>query len=318
MTFYELRFEDFRQHRPWRFVRVGNLHELNLRIAREAVDAIKQARADNRQTLIITPTGPLDYTYWARLCNHENVSCEPLVTMNMDEYLGPDGGYIPTAHPLSFRGYLQQSLVNNLRADLRPDPGNLLWPNPHEPAQTTELMASFGGADICFGGMGLTGHFAFNDPPGPEEPNGAEEFCDSRTRCLTIGPVSQAQMCMGGTHGNWDIIPRRAVTLGMYELMMSKKMHLTFMRSWHAGVLRRALFGPISTDCPGSFIQQHPNVEVTLTQLAAELPVVNVTQSTGQDAAPGPQHHTELSDPRGWQTDHSVTERRREKNVPAT
>ncbi len=87
---------------------------------------------------------------------------------------------------------------------------------------------------------------------------------------------------MGGVDGNWDILPRRAITLGMYELLMSKKIHLTFMRSWHAGVLRRALFGPVTGACPGSFVQEHPQVEVTVTRLAARVPSCNVAQATGE------------------------------------
>ena len=283
MNCYELAFAEFGQHRPWPFTRVANLHELNLRIARQAVTAIKQAGEANRQILIITPTGPLDYCYWAQLCNEEDVSCEPLVTLNMDEYLDDGGDYIPESHPLSFGGNLQKTLVANLKPPLRPNPANLHAPDPAEPARTTELVESFGGAEICFGGFGITGHFAFNDPPEPADQLSDEEFCKSRTRCLTIPPRSQTQMCMGGTNGNWDILPVRAVTLGMYELLMSKKIHLTFMRNWHAGVLRRALFGPVSTECPGSFLQQHDNVEVTLTKLAAAVPDMNVTQGTGEE-----------------------------------
>jgi hypothetical protein len=64
----------------------------------------------------------------------------------------------------------------------------------------------------------------------------------------------------------------------MYELLLSKKIHLTFMRSWHAGVLRRALFGPVSVDCPGSLVQTHHNVEVTVTDLAAAPPLIHVAQ----------------------------------------
>jgi glucosamine-6-phosphate deaminase len=64
----------------------------------------------------------------------------------------------------------------------------------------------------------------------------------------------------------------------MHELLMSKRIHLTFMRSWHAGVLRRALFGPVTGACPGSFVQEHPNVEVTLTDLAAAVPMLHVAQ----------------------------------------
>jgi glucosamine-6-phosphate deaminase len=69
----------------------------------------------------------------------------------------------------------------------------------------------------------------------------------------------------------------------MKEIMASKKIILTFMRSWHSGTMRRSLFGPISADCPASVIQKHPNVEVILTELAAQPPLVNVTLDTGEE-----------------------------------
>lgn len=282
MDFYNLSFDEFGTHRPWPFDLVANTDALNLMVARIAVDAIRDAGQAGREILIITPVGPLDYSYWARLCNQEQVSCEPLITMNMDEYIDDNDDFIPDSHPLSFHEYLNQTFVANLDPSLRPDPANLHFPNPHEPQETTALIESFGGADLCFGGCGLTGHFAFNDPPEPGEPCDDDQVRQSKTRRLEICRESQAQMCMGGTNGNWDIIPKRAVTLGMYELLLSKKIYLTFMRNWHAGVLRRVLFGPVTARCPGSFVQEHPNVEVILTELAAAVPVMNVAQATGE------------------------------------
>jgi len=282
MDYYNLPFDEFTDHQPWRFNLVKNVDELDHRVARIAVDAIKAAGQSGKQILIITPVGPLDYSYWARLCNQENVSCEPLVTMNMDEYINDNGDFVSESHPLSFRKFIADTLVSNLKGELRPNPANLLFPDPHEPAKTTELVESFGGAELCFGGCGLTGHFAFNDPPEPDDPCDDDEVRNSKTRCLTIMRESQAQMCMGGTNGNWDIIPKRAVTVGMYELLLSKKIYLTFMRTWHAGVLRRVMFGPVTGRCPGSFVQQHPNVEVIITESAAAVPVLNVAQATGE------------------------------------
>lgn len=284
MDCYTLPFIEFPKRRPWRFNLVENTDALNRAIAREAVDAIKAAGRSGRRVLVITPVGPLDYSYWARLCNEERVSCEPLITLAMDEYLDDrSGDYIDLRHPLSFRRFVHETLVNNLDPSLRPDPANIHFPDPREPAKTTALVESHGGADLCFGGCGITGHFAFNDPPEPGEPCDDGQVRGSRTRCLTISRESQAQMCMGGTNGNWDILPRRAVTLGMHELLLSRKIHLTFMRSWHAGVLRRVLFGPVTGRCPGSFVQEHPNVEVTLTKPTASLPIMNVAQATGEE-----------------------------------
>jgi len=283
VNYNELTFDEFHGHHPWRFNRVDDLDGLNKAIAREAVNAIRDAGRAGEQILIITPTGPLDYQYWAELCNQEDISCEPLVTMNMDEYIDDDDRYIPENHPLSFRRYLQESLVGNLDPALRPRPENLQFPDPLDPDRTTKLIESFGGATLCYGGFGITGHFAFNDPPEPGQVCDDQAVRSSRTRNLTIQRESRTQMAMGGSGGNLDVIPSRAVTLGMYELLMSRKIHLTFMRSWHSGVLRRALFGPVTGCCPGSFIQEHANVEVTCTRLAAQLPPSNVTQSTGEN-----------------------------------
>jgi hypothetical protein len=55
------------------------------------------------------------------------------------------------------------------------------------------------------------------------------------------------------------------------------------MRSWHAGLWRRALFGPVTTAFPGSLVQEHPNLAVTMTELAARPPLINTSQATGEE-----------------------------------
>lgn len=279
----EIPFEEFGRLRPFRFNLAASREDLSRRIAREAVDAIKAAGREGRRLLLILPVGPLDYRHWAELCNAEKVSCAPLVTLNMDEYLDDSGGYIPVSHPLSFRRFIQETFIDCLDGSLRPKPENVLFPDPKDPAKATRIVEDHGGADICFGGFGITGHLAFNDPPEPGEPVVDAEVRGSRTRCLTINRESATQMAMGGVNGNWSILPKRAISLGMYELLKSRKIHLTFMRSWHSGILRQALFGPVTGRVPGSFVQEHPNVEVTLTKLAAALPLVNVAQSSGEE-----------------------------------
>lgn len=282
MDYYSLPFEKFGKHIAVPFHLVENTDALNQRITRIAVDAIRQANDAGREVFMIVPVGPIDLSYWADLCNQQNVTCAALKLITMDENLTDAGQPVSMDHPLSFRGYVEHAFVQQLKPGLRPDPANVQSPDPVEPEKSTEMIESHGGADLCFGGCGITGHFAFNDPPEPDEPCKDDEVRNWKTRALTIARESITQMCMGGTDGNWDIIPTRAVTLGMYELLMTKKIHLTFMRNWHAGVLRRVLFGPMNGRCPGSFIQQHPNFDVTLTHLAAATPRLNLLQATGE------------------------------------
>lgn len=249
--------------------------------AEEVVAELKCAEIENRRLMVICPVGPIDYSYWAESMNREQTDGSRLLTVNMDEYLDGEGRLIPESHPLSFRRFMTVGLFDRLTGRARVPSINIHFPTPVDPGATTRMIEEHGAADLCYGGMGLTGHFAFNDPPEAGEPDNGHVRA-SRTRVVRISRESQAQMCIGGTGGNWEIIPRLAITLGMYELLLSKRIHLTFMRSWHAGVLRRALFGPVSSQCPGSFVQSHPNVIVTVTEVAAALPLINVAQRTAE------------------------------------
>lgn len=278
---YSLQFKDFAKHRKWPFAKVADDVALSKVTAEEVVAELKRAEADGRTLMVICPVGPIDYAYWAEAMNREGTDGTRLVTVNMDEYLDDHGDLVSESHPLSFRKFMNEGLFNRLSGRAHVPAGNICFPSPRDLAAVTRLIEQHGGADLCYGGMGLTGHFAFNDPPEPGETANDEQVRNSRTRVVRICRESMAQMCMGGTGGNWEIIPVTAVTLGMYELLLSKRIHLTFMRSWHSGVLRRALFGPVTWRCPGSFVQQHPNVTITVTEIAAALPLLHVAQRVG-------------------------------------
>jgi glucosamine-6-phosphate deaminase len=203
----------------------------------------------------------------------------------MDEYLDEQDRLISVEHPLSFRRFMEQTFFSRLEPQARPSSENIIFPDPDKPEAVTELIERIGGADILWGGLGITGHLAFNDPPQMlGEAEDLESFRNCTTRKLTISPMSKAQMAMGGSNGNLEILPRRAVTLGMYEMLKSKKIRLTFMRSWHAGLWRRALLGEVSSSFPGSLIQEHPNYSIIMTQLAAAAPFLNVAQATGEES----------------------------------
>ena len=262
---------------------VADAEALSRRAAEQLAAALADSQVDGRTLTAICPVGPLDYRIIAEEITRRGLSCRNLRTINMDEYLDDNDRMIPTEHPLSFRRFMEETLFSRLAPGNRPPEENSIFPDPDAPEKITELIDSIGGADICWAGFGITGHVAFNDPPamtGGE--TDLEAFKHCKTRKLTICPMSMAQMALTGTDGNVEIIPTRAVTVGMYELLKTKCFHLTFMRNWHAGLWRRGLLGPITSDFPGSLLQEHPNFTVTMTELAARPPVANTAQSTGE------------------------------------
>lgn len=289
MDIYSLTVQDLPQSLKEKVTVVANLDALNRAVASEFTDALEEKQRAGEMLTVIAPVGPLDYSYFADEVKRRSLSCRHLRTINMDEYLDEQDRLIAADHPLSFRRFMEQTFFSRLDREERPEPENIIFPDPQKPEAVTELIDRIGGADICWGGLGITGHFAFNDPPGMlGEAKDLESFRDCRTRKLTISPMSKAQMAMGGTNGNLEILPERAVTLGMYEMLKSKRIRLTFMRGWHAGLWRRALLGEVSSAFPGSLIQEHPNYSIIMTQLAAAAPLLNVAQATGEESTEQP------------------------------
>jgi glucosamine-6-phosphate deaminase len=230
-------------------------------------------------TKLILPVGPLDYQAFAELCNRERVNCESLVIFSMDEYADANGNAIPVEHPLSFRAFYQKNLLDRLDSKYKLPPDQLILPDPANLDLVCQKLEQYRPIDVCYGGFGINGHFAFNSPP--LEETDVETFQNTTVRMVQPREGDVVQMAMGGTAGNLEIIPPKAATLGMKELLAAEHIHLLFMRSWHAGVLRRGLFGPVTPSFPGSLVQLHQNVTVSVTEVAAQLPPFSILQSPG-------------------------------------
>jgi glucosamine-6-phosphate deaminase len=280
IDYYAIRAEEFSLHRPYKFNLLGTHADLCNLFAREVVDLIKINAARGEMTKLILPVGPLDYRAFAELCNRERVSCESLVVFSMDEYANADGTAVSIEHPLSFRAFYQTNLLDLLDSQNKLPPDQLILPDPANLDLVREKLAQYAPVDVCYGGFGINGHFAFNSPP--LEETDLETFRNTTVRIIQPREGDVIQMAIGGTAGNLEIIPPKAATLGMKELLSARHMHLTFMRSWHAGVLRRGLFGPVTPSFPGSLVQLHPNVTVSVTELAAQLPPFSILQSPGK------------------------------------
>jgi glucosamine-6-phosphate deaminase len=278
--YYTIPAENFSKQGKYDFRFVSTHEDLCEAFARELVDLIKTKAQKNQMTKVILPVGPLDYRSFAELCNKENVSCQSLVVFSMDEYVFADDTAVPFDHPLSFRAFYQRNLIDILDEDKKLPEKQLVIPDPADLGLVHRKLAHYGQIDVTYGGFGINGHFAFNSPPCAEVD--LEDFKNTSVRVVETREGDIIQMAIGGTMGNIEMIPLKGCTLGMKELLSAELIHLTFMRSWHAGVLRRALFGPITPNFPGSLVQLHPNVRVTITDIAAQLPPVSILQNPGQ------------------------------------
>ena len=230
--------------------------------------------AGRDKVVFIVPVGPVgQFEQLVERCNAEGIDLRDLVVVNMDEYLAPGGvDFIPYDDPLSFRRHMDVHFFGKLDPRLAPPPAQRLFPDPKDVAAIPRAITGFGGVDVCFGGVGITGHVAFNDPPEPGETVALDDFKALPTRIVRLSRETHLINAVTASRGNLDRIPELAVTVGMKEILESRKVRIYMNRSWQCAIVRKILHGPMTAAVPASLLQDHPDVRFVIAEYVAELP----------------------------------------------
>lgn len=251
---------------------LGEMASVGQDLAEALLREILDARAAGRSATLIVPVGPVDqFPILAQMINDQRIDCRDVVIINMDEYLTDDDRYVPADHPLSFRGFMDRLFYDRLDPELAPPPEHRMFPDPQHPERIASLIADRGGVDACFGGIGINGHIAFNEPPEPGVTMTVEEFAALPTRVLSLTRETRTinSVTVGG---ELAIIPRRAVTVGMQECLGARRLRLYCNRPWQSAVVRRVLHGPITAACPASLMRLHPDAVLSVAEYVAQPP----------------------------------------------
>lgn len=120
-------------------------------------------------------------------------------------------------------------------------------------------IAARGGVDLQILGIGENGHLGFNQPGTPFESttwlSRMDETLDARIR-RESGSAPDADL--GG------------FTIGIKNIMMSRRVILAANGANKRAIVKKALYGPVTTDVPASVLQLHPFAETVLDPDAAE------------------------------------------------
>lgn len=245
---------------------------LALSMAEEMAQAIRASQVEDRPKCFIVPVGPVgQYAQLARIILEERLDCSRITFINMDEFLDEHGCWIASEHPFSFRGFMDRAFYDRLppRAGFRVE--NRIFPEPGQPERIAQVIADRGDVDVVFGGIGLNGHLAFNEP----EETTVEEFAERTTRVVTVAPETRAHVAVNLSCA-LGLVPYAAVTVGMREILAARRLCLYANRPWQRGVVRMALHGPVGPGFPASYLQRHHAGELTMTAYVAEAPEVRL------------------------------------------
>lgn len=237
-------------------------------MAREMADEIIGNNKAGKRTVMIIPVGPVgQYPFFVEIVNKERISLKSCWFFNMDEYLEDEREWIDKSCFLSFRGFMEREVYSKIDADIVNAEEQRFFPDPENPSVITRKLEELGGADVCFGGIGINGHLAFNEA----DPSlSAEEFASQTTRVIRISDETKTANSIGDLGGAIEDMPVYAATIGMKEILSAKKIRIGVFRTWHRAVVRRALFGEVSSSFPASLLQKHPNAVIYVNDVAAE------------------------------------------------
>lgn len=254
-----------------KLVIVKNLEELHRQFAMTIADEIKENNSAGRNTTLILPVGPVgQYPLLAEIINTEKISLKNCYFFFMDEYCDEAGTAVPPGHPLSFRGEMEQLFFSKIAPELNIPDVQLIFPSHENVGLLKEKIEECGGIDTCYGGVGIHGHVAFNEP----EPN----IRDTDPRVVNLNQYTiTINAIRAGVGGDLVNFPRKAITLGMNQICGARRVRLYCRNDitgieWANLVLRLALFGTPGDDYPVTYLTEHPDYMVVTTEETAVSP----------------------------------------------
>jgi len=177
-------------------------------------------------------------------------------SFNLDEYVG-----VPPDNPQSYRHYMNERLFDriNIERDNTHVPDGMAADLGAEVAHYERLIKDVGGIDLQLLGIGDDGHIGFNEPL---------SALMSRTREKALTPKTRRQnAAMFG--GDPDRVPKRALTMGVGTILEAREIILLATGAAKAGILAKAVEGPITAMISASAVQLHPRCKVVLDAAAA-------------------------------------------------
>jgi len=244
-----------------RLVVCEDLEALHLRFADDVVEEICDNNSRNEPTRLILPVGPTgQYPFLAEMVNSRRMSLANCWFFFMDENCGEDGKALGSEHPLSFKGEADRLFLSLLKGDCGLKPERVIFPDEDNIALLASSIEQAGGIDTCYGGIGIHGHVAFNEPePGVKDTGPRRVTLNDFT--ITINAVRSH------VGGNLECFPRQAFTLGMRQILDARRIRLYCRNGcefdWANTVLRLALFGTPGDDYPVTQIRDADYTIVT-------------------------------------------------------
>jgi galactosamine-6-phosphate isomerase len=218
-------------------------------LSRQAARVIITDLARNPDLLLCASAGGSPSGLYSRLAEESRQQrslFKSLRVVQIDEWHG-----VPPGHPGSCRSDLESKLIRP--AGIGTTRFFAFNGGSKDPAVECERMARLlrrnGPIGICILGLGANGHVAMNEPAG---------FITSGVHVSRLTRASQRHPLLGDVHPK----PKQGLTLGMGDILKSRKVLLLVSGRHKRAALERLLHGPITPRFPASLLWLHGDATV--------------------------------------------------------
>lgn len=167
-------------------------------------------------------------------------------SFNLDEYCG-----IKREDPNSYYYFMNKNLFSKVNIDISKThiPNGENTDAAEEIKRYEQQINQSGGIDLQLLGIGPNGHIGFNEPD--------DELSDKTHQVMLTKETIEANSRF---FKSMDLVPKSAYTMGVGTIFRAKKIVIIASGKNKADAVSKMLSGKISTKCPASLLQLHPNV----------------------------------------------------------
>jgi glucosamine-6-phosphate deaminase len=175
-------------------------------------------------------------------------------TVNLDEYKG-----LAKDNDQSYDWFMHKNLFDKVNIH----PENINIPNGMAENESEEcrryenVIRSLGGIDLQLLGMGHNGHIGFNEPGAAFE---------KETHCVTL--TKRTIEANKRFFASEDQVPKQAFTMGIRTIMQARKILVVVSGEEKAEIVKKAFFGPVTSEVPASILQMHNDVTLVADEAA--------------------------------------------------
>lgn len=225
--------------------------ELASAAAASGSEKIRQAIRERGKAVFLVATGGSQIEFLRRLTEMPGIEWDKTVMFHLDNYIG-----LPASHPGCFHKYLKERLIDRVK----PGIAHLIDGLAEDPEKECERYGQLldeETVDVCFAGIGESGHLAFNDPP-----------ADFKTRkaflVVDVSEASRRQLAGEGWFKSPQECPAKGITISIDRIMKSRSIVSVVPESRKAEAVRNCFEYEICPEYPASILRMHPDCQLFL------------------------------------------------------